>query len=182
MSVDRYIYVMYPLRYESIVTQTRVVSILAFSWIYTFLTMVLCIWVSELSLTPIALIPLLLISNTWIHLKIVLAARHQQKAIQNTTGHLHPGQSNVAGTSQRAKTALSVTYLFALFFICYTPIVACFVSWNIVGLTEPVAVALAISVTVVYINSSLNPGFYCWCMPQVWRAVRKVVKNNTATD
>ena len=180
MSVDRYICVFYPLRYDSIVAQGRVVRVALTCWMFTISALILRFWMDEVSYVAFGLIPLSLISNTWIHLRILLLARDHQRQIKTATSHLHPGQNNNDGNNHsRTRTALTVTYLFVLFLLCYFPLVCCFISWQTVGLTVEVAATLGVSVTLVYINSSLNPAFYCWRTPEVWRAVRKMLKNNS---
>ena len=181
MSVERYICLMHPLRYETIVTKNRVVFVAVSCWIFTISSALARFLVAGLALIAIVLIPLLLILNCYIHLKILLLARHHKRAIRNITRHLQSDQGTARDVASRTKTALTMTYLFALFLICYTPLFCCFVVMTIEGrVSADLHVALGVSVTVVYINSSLNPVFYCCRMPEIRRAVKQLLKNSVA--
>lgn len=177
MSIERYICLMRPLRYDAIVTKNRVVFVLASCWIFTISSALARFLIAELGLLAHVLIPLLLISNCFIHLKIILLVRHHKRAIRDVTRHIQLNQRKAVDVASRTKTALTMTYLFALFLICYTPLFCCFVIMLVEGrVTTDLHVALGVAVTVVYINSSLNPAFYCWRMREIRRAVVKLLK------
>lgn len=178
MSIERYICLMRPLRYDAIVTKNRVVFVLASCWIFTISSALARFLIAELGLLAHVLIPLLLISNCFIHLKIILLVRHHKRAIRDVTRHIQSNQRKAVDVASRTKTALTMTYLFALFLVCYTPLFCCFVIMLVEGrVTTDLHVALGVAVTVVYINSSLNPAFYCWRMREIRRAVVKLLKN-----
>ena len=177
MSIERYICLMRPLRYETIVTKNRVVFVSVSCWIFTVSSTLARFLIAELGLLAHVLIPLLLVSNCFIHLKIILLVRHHKRAIRDVTRHIQSNQRKAVDLASRTKTALTMTYLFALFLACYTPLFCCFVIMWVQGrVTADLHVALGASVTVVYINSSLNPAFYCWRMPEIRRAVMKLLK------
>lgn len=177
MSIERYICLMRPLRYETIVTKNRVVFVLASCWIFTVSSALARFLIADLGLLAHVLIPLLLVSNCFIHLKIILLVRHHRRAIIDVTRHIQSNQRKAVDVASRTKTALTMTYLFVLFLACYTPLFCCFVIMLVEGrVTANLHVGLGVSVTVVYINSSLNPAFYCWRMREIRRAVVKLLK------
>ena len=181
MSIERYICLMHPLRYQAIVTKNRVVFVVSSCWIFTVFSALARFLVAELSLIAHVLIPLLSILNCFIHLKIVFLVRHHKRAIRDVTRHLQSSQRRVRDVASRTKTTLTMTYLFALFLICYTPLYCCFVIIALEGrVTTDLHVALGVSVTMVYINSSLNPVFYCWKMREIRRALWKLLKNSVS--
>lgn len=177
MSIDRYICLMCPLRYETIVTKNRVLFVLAGCWIFTVSSALARFLIADLGLLAHVLIPSLLVSNCFIHLKIILLARHHKRAIRDITCHIRSNQRKAVDVASRSKTALTMSYLFALFLACYAPLFCCFVIMWVEGrLTANLHLVLGVSVTVVYINSSLNPAFYCWRMREIRRAVVKLLK------
>ena len=177
MSIERYICLMRPLRYETIVTKNRVVFVSVSCWIFTVSSALARFLIADLALLTNVLIPLLLVSNCFIHFKIILLVRHHKRAIRDVTRHIQSNQRKAADVASRTKTALTMTYLFVLFLACYTPLFCCFVIMLVEGrITANLHVALGVSVTVVYINSSLNPAFYCWRMHEIRRAVMKLLK------
>lgn len=177
MSIERYICLMRPLRYETIVTKNRVLFVSVSCWVFTVSSALGRFLIQDLGLLTHVLIPLLLVSNCFIHLKIILLVRHHKRAIRDATRHIQSNQRKAADVVSRTRTALTLTYLFVLFLACYTPLFCCFVIMLVEGrLTTNLHVALGVSVTVVYINSSLNPAFYCWRMQEIRRAVIKLLK------
>ena len=133
--------------------------------------------IADLGLLAHVLIPLLLVSNCFIHLKIILLVLHHKRAIRDVTRHIQSNQRRAVDVASRTKTALTMTYLFALFLACYTPLFCCFVVMLVEGrISANLHVVLDVSVTVVYINSSLNPAFYCWRMYEIRRAIVKLLK------
>lgn len=183
MSVERYISLMFPLRYQAIVTKNRVLFVLASCWTFTISSALVRFVESDVGFLAHVLIPLLLISNCYFHLKILLLARHHKKAIRDITRNVQSNQGRSPDVASRTKTALTMTYLFTLYLICYTPIFWCFVAMAIEGrLTADLHVALGVAATVVYINSSLNPAFYCWKMREIRRAVIKLLKKSTCSQ
>ena len=178
MSIERYICFMRPLRYEAIVTKNRAVFVSVSCWIFTVSSALARFLTADLGLLAHVLIPLLLVSNCFIHLKIILLVRHHKRAIRDVTRHIQSNQRKAAvDVASRTKAALTMTYLFALFLACYTPLFCCFVIMLVEArVNANLHVALGVSVTVVYINSSLNPAFYCWRMHEIRRAVVKLLK------
>lgn len=182
ISMERYICLMHPLRYEAVVTRNRVVFALVSCWIFTVSSALARFLVAEIGFIAHVLIPLLLMLNCIINLKIICLVRHHKTEIRNVTRHLQANQGRALDVASRTKTALTMTYLFALFLICYTPLFFCFVVMVIEGkVTTDVHVAFGVSVTVVDINSSLNPVFYCWRMRDIRRAIWKLFKNGFST-
>ncbi|XP_078352209.1 melanocyte-stimulating hormone receptor-like [Oculina patagonica] len=181
MSIERYICLLYPLRYEAIVTKSRVIFVLVSCWIFTVSSLLARFLVAEIGLIAHVLMPVLLILNCFIHLKIIFLVRHHKRAIRDVTRHLQSNQRRALDVASRTKTALTMTYLFALFLVCYTPLFCCFVIMAVEGrVSANLHVALGVSVTVVYINSSLNPAFYCWRMREIRRALWKLYKNGVS--
>ena len=177
MSIERYICLLRPLRYETIVTKNRVVFVAVSCWIFTVSSALARFLIADLGLLAHVLIPLLLVSNCFIHLKIILLVRHHKRAIRDVTRHIQSNQRRAVDVTSRTKTALTMTYLFALFLACYTPLFCCFVVMLVEGrISANLHVVLDVSVTVVYINSSLNPAFYCWRMHEIRRAIVKLLK------
>lgn len=178
LSVERYTCLMYPLRYEAIVTKNRVLFVVLSCWIFTSSSALSRFVESGLGLLAHVIIPLLLVLNCYLHLRILLLARHHKKAIRDINRNVTSNQVRNLEVTSRAKSALTMTYLFALYLICYTPLFWCFVAITIEGkITTNLHVILGVAATIVYINSSLNPIFYCCRMREIRRAVFRLLKS-----
>ena len=70
------------------------------------------------------------------------------------------------------KSSLATFYIYLVYLACYLPI-ACVVLAKVNGKT-----ALNFtSVTLVYLNSSLNPLIYCWKMRHIRQTVMNILRN-----
>ena len=105
-----------------------------------------------------------------IHLKL----RHQQAQVQN---HVLQGQVNGGGTPLNiAKYKKSVS---SILWVQLT-LIACYVPWGIVVVLYAIGIeydmALIVTETLVYLNSTLNPFLYCWKIREVRGAVKDTIR------
>ena len=75
-------------------------------------------------------------------------------------------------------TSLLYYYLYLVFLVCYLPQIC--MLFVIAGISEPSA-ALQSSFpyinTLVFLNSSLNPLFYCWKMRYIRQTMMNILQN-----
>jgi len=68
--------------------------------------------------------------------------------------------------------------LFAALMICYLPFgLVLFVETMLSQITEPVVITVYFGITLVYLNSTLNPLLYCWKIREVRHVVMKILRN-----
>ena len=95
-------------------------------------------------------------------------------------GHMNRGQPNqisARNITRYRKTVSSALWVQLMLVFCYTPhgIVEILILRS--GLSPLLIVARTFSVTLVFLNSSLNPILYCWKIREVRQAVKDLVKN-----
>jgi len=62
--------------------------------------------------------------------------------------------------------------------ICYLPFgLVLFVETMLSQITEPVVITVYFGITLVYLNSTLNPLLYCWKIREVRHVVMKILRN-----
>ena len=110
----------------------------------------------------------LLAGNFVVYFKIYLIARRHQRQIQHQ--HQHQRQvsnENIVRVTRFKKTALNTFLVYILLLCCYMPysFVALYGGSPIVGFA---------TVTLVFLNSSLNPLLYCWRDREIRTAVKQL--------
>ena len=80
--------------------------------------------------------------------------------------------------SRYKKTVSTALWVFAALMICYLPFgLVLLVQTMLPEITEPVVIIGFFGLTLVYLNSSLNPLLYCWKIREVRQAVKEVLTN-----
>ncbi|KAL9960113.1 hypothetical protein ACROYT_G033520 [Oculina patagonica] len=173
ISVDRLLALLLGLRYRHIVTLRRVRALVFFFWIASITLASTSFW--EYLIAKIynyILILLCIIVSALCYLKIFLVFRNH-----HVSAHQHQEETNGGGIplniARYRKTVSTAMWVEGTLVACYLPystVIAVITSY---GSSPILDVFWKISVTLVYLNSSLNPILYCWKI----REVRQEVKN-----
>ena len=183
ISVDRLLALMLGLRYRQVVTLRRIrVLIICFWFVGTSSGLVFFFWSFRIALRiALVLVIICLVISIFSYMKIYFRLRQHQAQVQNNlNGHEEQGQQNgerPLNIAKYKKIVFSIAWVqFAL--------VACYFPFGItIALTNPNStwstvrlVAWFSSVTLMYLNSSLNPFLYCWKIREVRQAVKDTIK------
>ena len=125
-----------------------------------------------------ALICTLLVTSAFCYVKIYLTLRHHQVEMQ---GHAEEGQPNRGGAPligmniARYRKTLSAALWVQL------TLVACYLPFDVdTALSHPYTssynLPIRLTLTIVFLNSSLNPILYCWKMRGVRQAMKDIIK------
>ena len=170
---DRLLALQLHLRYHAVVTPFRV------SWV------IICIWmfsgVSSLLLnlhqthfkthfynvTFITIVSLL-VSNFAVYFKIYLIVRRHQRQIRHLQQQQQANNANILSVGRLKKTALNTFLVYILLLGCYTPLAIALIHG---GFSPSV---YRTTLTLVFLNSSLNPLLYCWRDQDIRTAVKRV--------
>ena len=119
-----------------------------------------------------------MLTSIFCYTKIYGSLRQHQVSVQE---HIQQGQPNqrkiVLNLARYRKTVSSVLWVELTLVACYLPHTIVVVTMFAISGSAPPSLALtwAVTLSLVYFNSSLNPLLYCWKM----REVRRAVKNTT---
>ena len=182
LTVDRFLAIHLHLRYQEFVTHKRVVTVVISVWV----------WCSCFSLfalnraleNVVAIITttigaVCLTTTGLIYCKIYSIVRHHTNQIhalqlqpvgQNQNGEL-------ANAARLKKTALATFYVYVVFVVCFLPFLCVKVAYQIYGESELRLHLFYYSMTLVYLNSSLNPLIYCWKMRHIRQTVMDILRN-----
>ena len=175
ISVDRLLALLLGIRYRHVVTLRRVrVGITCF-WLIAPLRGWL--WVKRIDISnkvSSVLLILYLVTSIFCYTRIHMKLRHQQAQVQNNVPH---AQQNAEGIplniARYKKTVSSIMWVQSALVACYLPwVIAAVLHAN--GIKHDVAWFAAL--TLVYLNSSLNPILYCWKVREVKQAVKDTIR------
>ena len=180
LALDRFLAIHLHLRYRELVTQRRLLAVVILNWvsaallaffrsmnlkdisdgIYVFLT------IAGLIITPI------------LYCKIyATAARHanQIHAMQVDTTR----QSGQAGDAVSLRKSITGTFfVYLAFLVCYVPNFATGVAIFLSGPSDSRHRWQIYSITMIFLNSSLNPLIYCWKVRQIRHTVMAMLSAN----
>ena len=179
VSVDRFLAIHLHLRYQELVTRKRVVAVVISIWVSSVFVSFLMFFVPpdyfHLVILIIGVVGLIL--TTMAYIRIYMAVRRHKNQIQVLQVQQVEQVGEVANFSSIAKSAVGIFYVYLLFLFCYLPYFFVLISIETNG---PSIVSKKIhffSITLVFLNSSLNPVIYCWKMRHIRHAVIKMLRN-----
>ena len=175
ISVDRLLALLLGLRYRHVVTSKRVHVVITCFWLSAASSG--CIWVWRIDVADkgnaVGLI-FCLTTSIFCYTRIALKLRHHQAQVQNNVPQgLQNGERIPLNIARYKKTVSSIMWV-------QLALVACYVPWGIVaalhanGIEHDIASMAA--VTLVFLNSSLNPILYCWKIREVKQAVKGTIR------
>ena len=75
------------------------------------------------------------------------------------------------------KSAVSVFYVYVTFVVCYLPYFISVAVFETNGPNVALKRFFLFSVTLIHLNSSLNPVIYCWKMRHIRHAIIDILRN-----
>ena len=175
ISVDRLLALLLGMRYRQVVTLKRTHVLVVIFWIMSTVASILYllnrlipIWYGYI------LIPLCLVTSIASYTKIFLKLRHHQTQKQGHHRQEQPGQINQLNIERYRKAVSSALWVQCTLVACYSPygIVRGLVSYS----KNATSLILDVGVTLVFLNSSLNPILYCWKISEVNQAVKETIR------
>ena len=182
LSVDRFLSIHLHLRYQELVTHKRVVAVVISIWVLSaFFSLIVLSIPTTISFVIFPIIDFAcLLTTTLLNFKIIVAVRrltNQIQVLQVQDAH-HTGiNGEMANAASLRKTAVGTFYVYFVFLICYLPQI-CSYGVLVFSASRTVRqVLLLCTLTMVFLNSSLNPVIYCLKMRQFRRAVMALLRN-----
>ena len=175
ISVDRLLALLLGLRYKQFVTLKRTYVIVIISWVLPALLSAMWFWNPSITvLSSIICIPLCLIISIFCYTKIFLTLRHHQNQVQDLDQQLN--QTNQLNIARYKKAVSTAIWLQLTLVVCYLPYCVATALVTSGGRSLSFSNAWNYTVTLVFLNSSLNPILFCWKMEDVRLAVKKTIR------
>ena len=181
LTVDRYLAIHLHLRYQELVTHKRVVVAVILIWVFSAATIFLfsiSINVRFIFSTTTCTRALSFATAGLLYCKIYAAVRHHTNQINALQVQQVAQNGEMAMAARQRKTAVATFFVYVVFLACYLPLSGIFITFMF-NHYESVSWwhLLFYSLTLAFLNSSLNPLIYCWKMRDVRRAVMDILRN-----
>ena len=181
LTVDRFLAIHLHLRYQELVTYKRVVAVVSSVWVFSASITLLRQLYSAVDshIMPATITVVCIITTGLLYCKIYAAVRHhtnQIHALQELQVRQVAQNKEMADAARQRKMALATFYVYVVLSVCYLPI-ACVVFAKINGETALLYHLEYYTLTLVYLNSSLNPLIYCWKMRHIRQTVMEILRN-----
>ena len=184
ISVDRLSALHGGLRYVHVITLRRAAAVVICFWL---LSCALGAWrystgTSVISRTVFIVLMLLsLLVSVFSYTKIFIRLRHHQIHLQP---HIHQDQPQNGGETPLNKaryrrTVSSIAWVQVVLLACYLPfsILGMLLSYGEISVSLPgMPTFFLVAVSLLYLNSSLNPILYCWRIREVRKAVKGTIR------
>ena len=171
--LDRYIALFFHLRYREIVTTKRVCAILFMIWSFVGFYASTWVW-SKLVQSSFIIVTMgiAFLVTSVAYIKIYRGLRHHhghQVGAEQQTG-------NTLNVAQYRRSASSMMWIYCIFILCYSPFFCAKVVRQFVQHTVVIQCILEFSITIVGLNSCLNPFVYCLRLPEIRIAVLRTLR------
>ena len=178
--VDRFLAIHLHLRYHELVTLKRIVAVLTAIWLFSvFLTLVrLWIPVNIIYVIFAIIYVAFLITVALLSYKIYMAVRQHQQHIQALQVQQLAQNVAMANVGRLRKSAVTAIYVYVVFVLCYLPDTCVLWTIAITGSSDPLfTIIQRYTLTLSFLNSSLNPLIYCWKMRDIRHNIIAILRN-----
>ena len=173
VSVDRFLAVHLHLRYQELVTHKRVVVVMISKWVCSAFISLMILWglpsTRDLLCTIIAALGFII--TFVVYIRIYFSVRRHKNQIHSTQVQQVAHSDEIKNFIVLIKSTVSKFYVYLVFMICYLPFLICLAVIRIYGSSIASKKFFLYSMSLVYLNSSLNPVIYCWRMRHVRRTI-----------
>ena len=171
LCADRYLAIYLYLRYQELVTYKRVTIAVTSIWVFSALTPLFSFWIpTNIMFVYYAIKNLCcIITATSLSVKLKQTLRRhiiQIQIPQEAQNH------QVESVERNRKSAMASLYVYLVFIVCYLPNICVLIT--IASISEPrnyLQHLRLYTVTLTFLNSTLNPLIYCWKMKQIRKTV-----------
>ena len=175
ISVDRLLALLLGLRYRHVVTLKRTYVIVFTLWLFSAGFSATHFWNPFIPFWyGIIYTSLCLTISIFSYTKIFHTLRNHQNQVQDHDQQ--PNQTNQLNIARSKKAVSTAIWLQLTLVACYLPYVILAVSRAASGLNTSLYQAMHYTITLAYLNSSLNPILYCWKIDEVRQTVKDTIR------
>ena len=160
IAVDRLVAVSLHLRYQELVTSTRVAIALVTLWVTSGLAASLYVSLpGHFGVVSVVVICFGLVLSTVANIRIYKVVRYHQNQIQS---QLQQANRQEMELHRQKKSAFNALFVYVVFIVCYLPHFFVMILYKNNSSRSSLLIAHRVTVFLVFLNSSLNPLVYCW--------------------
>ena len=183
ISIDRLLALNLGLRYRQVVTFKRTSLVLLFLWVVSIGSVSSSYPMLDYNKAEMLVGAAMCFGNlaisSFCYAKIIWKIRQHQRRVQINGGINNHGtlctDSVALNNARYKKTVSSVLWIQLTLTICYLPLIVTVGLVSYKGPTSVLDAAWGIAITLVFLNSSLNPFLYCWKINEIRAAVKGIV-------
>ena len=177
ISLDRLLALLLGLRYRQVVTLRRTFITVIALWILAIVSACTIFWNPLItSWCQYIGTAMCLVTTIFAYTKIFRVLRHNQIHVQNHVAQGQRSQAIPLNVARYRKAVYSALWVQVTMIVCYLPISIVAALTPQKGISLSVYRAWQFSVTLVYLNSSLNPLLYVWKIREVRQAVKETLR------
>lgn len=182
LHVDRFAAIHIPLRYNDLVTCKRTAVVVIAIWLFNILLVSFSVLLTPPRISLIivdTIILFCLLTSTWSSYKNYLTIRRHRMDIQAQVQQVAQN-SSVENLARLRKSTHSALWIYLVFCVCYLPNVFIEIVDAVYGYGSASIVIHTMNiylVTLMFLNSSLNPVIYCWKMRHIRRTMFGILQN-----
>ena len=179
VSMERFLAVHLHLRYQELVTHKRVGTVVISIWVFSVLLSSITLWGPRSTRDAVSLViaAVGLILTFVSYIRIYLTVRRHKNQIQSIQIRGEAQSDAMKNFAARIKSTVGIFYVYFLFMICFLPSLISSAAIRIFGSSIVLKRFHLLSVTLIYLNSSLNPVIYCWKIRHVRHAILNILQN-----
>ena len=171
LCADSYLAIYLHLRYQELVTYKRVTIAVTSIWVFSALTPLFSFWIpTNIMFVYYAIKNLCcIITATSLSVKLKQTLRRhiiQIQIPQEAQNH------QVESVERNRKSAMASLYVYLVFIVCYLPAICVLIT--IASISEPrndLHHLRLYTLTLTFLNSTLNPLIYCWKLKQIRKTI-----------
>ena len=169
LCAERFIAIHYYLRYQELVTHKRVVAVVVSIWVLSGLFSLTRLWIRKsmhvvFGITVLACV----IAATFFSVRIYFSVRRHVNQIQVQQLQQASQNRQMASVTRLRKVAIMAVYVCLVVQVCYLPHLCSVFAVAFTSVSNTAVEHLYYyTLTLSFLNSSLNPLIYCWKMKHV---------------
>ena len=176
ISVDRLLALLLRQRYRQVVTLRRTKVLVFNLWVLAAIATAMYFLNYDIALQgTIIVLSLNLATSIFSYMWIFFALRHHQSQVQNVFQR-QPSQTTPLNIARYRKAVSSSLWVQFVLVACYLPYGIVVALWAYTGLPSVAFQVAQCTITLVYLNSSLNPFIYCWKIKELRQVVKQTIK------
>ena len=178
VSVDRFLAVHLHLRYQEFVSHRRVVVVVVSIWVYSAFVSLFTLrgLLSAWNLINTITVAFGFIITLVVYIRIYQTVRQHKNQIQSMQIRNEAQSKEIKNFTILIRSTAGIFYVYLVFLICYLPYFICMAVIRIYGSSIVLKKLYLFSLTLMYLNSSLNPIIYCWKMRHIRHAIIDILR------